>query len=58
MSLNSRAQIADIGHSFIQDDCTVLVHGYSRVASALILKAAESKQFNIIVTEGKPNRDG
>jgi len=58
MSMNSRMQIAEIGHSFIQDDCTVLIHGYSRVVSALILKAAESKQFNVIVTEGKPTCDG
>lgn len=58
MSMNSRMQVAEIGHSFIQDDCTVLIHGFSRVVSALILKAAESKLFNVIVTEGKPTCDG
>eukprot|EP01036_Dinobryon_divergens_P030864 gene30864-40172_t len=36
----------------------MLIHGNSRVVSALILKAAESKQFNVIVTEGKPTCDG
>ena len=45
-------------HSVLQDNSTVLIHGNSRVVSALILKAAESKQFNVIVTEGKPTCDG
>lgn len=58
MSLRSRAQIAEIGHSFVQDDFTVLTHGYSRVVSALVLKAAQSKKFKIIVTEGCPSGDG
>ncbi len=58
MSLSSRAKIADIGHSFIQDDCTVLVHGSSRVVDALIMKASESKMFNLIITEGRPSNDG
>eukprot|EP01038_Epipyxis_sp_PR26KG_P005617 gene5617-7759_t len=58
MSMSSRARIAQLGHSFIQDDCTVLIHGHSRVVQAVILKAAESKQFNLIVTEGRPNGDG
>ena len=42
----------------MQDNSTVLIHGNSRVVNALILKAAESKQFNVIVTEGKPTCDG
>jgi len=54
MSMNARTRIADMGHSFIKDDCTVLVHGSSRVATQLIIRAAQSKAFNIIVTEGKP----
>ena len=58
MSFSSRAKIADIGNSFVQDNCTVLVHGYSRVVSALILKASQTKQFKIIVTEGRPGNDG
>lgn len=45
-------------HFMVQDNSTVLIHGNSRVVSALILKAAESKQFNVIVTEGKPTCDG
>lgn len=58
MSFSSRTYIADVGHSFVQDSCTVLIHGNSRVVLALLLKAAESKQFNIIITEGRPNNDG
>jgi translation initiation factor eIF-2B subunit alpha len=55
MSLSSRVQIAEIGHSFVQDGSTVLVHGTSRVVAGLLLKAAETKQFNVMVTEGRPN---
>jgi translation initiation factor eIF-2B subunit alpha len=53
-SMNARNRIADMSHSFIKDDCTVLVHGSSRVATALIIRAAQSKSFSVIVTEGKP----
>jgi len=35
-----------------------LIHGNSRVTKALVLKAAKSKQFNVIVTEGRPGSDG
>lgn len=58
MSLSSRAMIAELGHSFIQDNCTVLIHGASRVVNALVMKAAESKHFNIIVTESRPDGSG
>ena len=36
----------------------MLIHGNSRVTRALVLKAAKSKQFNVIVTEGRPGGDG
>jgi len=55
MSMSARAQIAEFGHSFIQDGCTVLVHGISRVVTTLLLRAAQSRQFNLIVTEGRPS---
>ena len=58
MSQNSRHKIAEIGHSFIQEGNTVLVHGNSRVVTALIIKAAESKQFNVVITDGQPAGDG
>ena len=58
MSMSSRSHIANIGHSFVQDGFTVLTHGNSRVVTALILKAAETKQFRIVVTEGRAVNDG
>lgn len=59
LSDNARKHIAEIGHSFVQDGHTVLIHGYSRVVVTLLLKAAESgKQFRVIVTEGRPSLDG
>lgn len=57
MSEASRTTIAGIGHSFVQDGCTVLTHGISRVVTALLLRASQSKQFNVIVTNG-PDGDG
>jgi translation initiation factor 2B subunit (eIF-2B alpha/beta/delta family) len=53
MSLSARMQIAELGHSFIQEGNTVLVHGASRVVTTLILRAAKSLHFNIIITEGR-----
>lgn len=53
MSLVARTRIAEIGHSFVQDGHTVLVHGESRVAAQLIIEAAKSKQFTVIFTEGR-----
>lgn len=55
MSMSSRNQIAETGQSFIQDGFTVLIHGHSRVVTALILKAFETKNFSIVLTEGRPN---
>jgi translation initiation factor 2B subunit (eIF-2B alpha/beta/delta family) len=52
MSLSARARIAELGHSFITDNCTLLIHGCSRVVTALVLRAAQSTKFNLIVTEG------
>lgn len=54
MSHASRSLIATMGHSFIQDGYTVLVHGNSRVVNGLLLKAAETKHFQVILTEGRP----
>jgi translation initiation factor eIF-2B subunit alpha len=31
----------------------VLVHGYSRVVLAILLHAAKSKNFSVVVTEGR-----
>lgn len=58
MSLHARSKIAELGHSFIQDDSTILVHGVSRVVTQLILKAAETAHFNLIITESRPDGAG
>eukprot|EP00935_MAST-01C_sp_MAST-1C-sp1_P000433 g433.t1 len=57
-SLKSRVKIAELGHTFIQDGQVILTHGYSRVVAKLILKAAESRNFTVIVTEGRPDGAG
>lgn len=56
--MSARTRIAELGHSFIQDGCTLLVHGVSRVVTGLILRAAESKHFNVVVTESRPDAAG
>lgn len=58
MSLQARSKIAELGQGFIQDDTTILVHGVSRVVTGLILKAAESKHFNVVITESRPDSAG
>jgi translation initiation factor 2B subunit (eIF-2B alpha/beta/delta family) len=58
MSMKSRSIIANIGNSFIQNDCTILVYGNSRVVNGLLLKAAETKYFHVIIPEGRPQKDG
>ncbi len=59
LSLNARHRIAELGHSFVQDGSVILTHGYSRVVTTLLLKAADcGKQFRVIVTEGRPTGDG
>ena len=54
----SRARIAELGHAFVRDGAAVLVHGRSRVATALLAKAAETKHFSVFVTEGRPDGAG
>lgn len=58
MSLSARVKISEFASNFIQDDSTVLIHGNSRVVTTLLLKAAKTKQFKIIITEGRPQGDG
>ena len=38
----ARQTIAELGARFIRPGCTVLVHGFSRVALALLRKCAKS----------------
>lgn len=58
-SKRARATIAEHGERFISPGCTVLVHGHSRVVLSVLRKAAaSSRQFNVFVTEGRPDETG
>ena len=54
ISLRSRERITAVAEPFIRDGAVVLVHGYSRVVLAILLHAAKSKNFSVVVTEGRP----
>ncbi|KAI8853134.1 hypothetical protein BC829DRAFT_430128 [Chytridium lagenaria] len=54
-----REKIAEIGHHFIKEDMTLLVHSYSRVVMQLLKRAsAVTRRFNVIVTESRPSLSG
>jgi len=57
-SEQSRLKIAKLGNRFIQEDTTVLVHGYSRSVMTLLLHASKKKHFEVFVLEGRPGGDG
>ncbi len=42
-----------VAEPFIRDGAVVLVHGYSRVVLGILLHAAKSKNFSVVVTEGR-----
>lgn len=52
-SLASRNRISELGHNFIRDGMTIFTHGASRVVMASILRAAKTKNFSVLVTEGR-----
>ena len=58
ISLRSRKRIAEFGRTFIRDGSTVLTHAKSRVVMDLLIRAAESKNFSVVVTEGRPECAG
>jgi translation initiation factor eIF-2B subunit alpha len=58
ISLAARDRIAHVAADFIQEGQTVLTHGWSRVVASVLLKAAETKHFDIIVLEGRPDAAG
>ncbi|CAJ1915581.1 unnamed protein product [Cylindrotheca closterium] len=58
ISIAARDSIADIASDFIQEGQTVLTHGWSRVVASVLLKAAETKHFDIIILEGRPDGAG
>jgi translation initiation factor eIF-2B subunit alpha len=55
----ARACIAEEGSRFISNNATVLVHGYSRVVSALLQRAVhQGTHFSVVVTECRLEEDG
>jgi translation initiation factor eIF-2B subunit alpha len=58
ISLRSRKRIAEVGRSFIRDGALVLTHANSHVVMELLLRAAETKNFSVLVTEGRPECTG
>jgi translation initiation factor eIF-2B subunit alpha len=58
ISLAARDRIADLAADFIQEGQTVLTHGWSRVVAAILLQASQSKHFDIIILEGRPDAAG
>lgn len=58
ISVAAREVIADVAAAFIQEGQTVLTHGWSRVVASILLKAAETKHFDIIILEGRPDGAG
>ncbi|XP_035690493.1 translation initiation factor eIF-2B subunit alpha-like [Branchiostoma floridae] len=56
---NSRQKIAKLGHPFVTDGATILVHSDSRVVLEVLKKAASAnKRFTVYVTESQPDRSG
>ena len=52
-SKQSIRQIANLGERFIRDGSTILTHGHSKCVTELLVSAAKSKTFNVIITEGR-----
>eukprot|EP00611_Tribonema_gayanum_P023824 TRINITY_DN5094_c0_g3_i4.p1 TRINITY_DN5094_c0_g3~~TRINITY_DN5094_c0_g3_i4.p1 ORF type:complete len:341 (+),score=131.75 TRINITY_DN5094_c0_g3_i4:58-1023(+) len=58
MSVTSRVRIAELGHGFVRDGAVIMTHGYSRVVASLLLRAAQTKHFTIMIPEGRPEGAG
>jgi len=58
ISLAARDRIASTGQSFIRPGMVVLTHGWSKVVSSLLIKAAKGTHFEIIILEGRPDASG
>lgn len=55
----ARDKVADTGSMFIKDGSTVLIHSYSRVVLAVLIKATQlNKRFKVYITESRPNGSG
>lgn len=58
VSMRSRARVAELGQSFIRDGTVVMTHGHSLVVEKALLRAARSKHFSVVVTEGRATGSG
>jgi translation initiation factor eIF-2B subunit alpha len=58
ISMAARDRISTIAADFIQEGHTVLTHGWSRVVAAILIKAAQTKHFDIVILEGRPDCAG
>jgi translation initiation factor eIF-2B subunit alpha len=57
-TIEARSKIAKIGAPFVDAGGVVLTLGYSRCVVALLLAAAKTKHFSVIVAESHPQGDG
>jgi len=57
-TLEARSKIARAGAAFVEAGGTVLTLGYSRCVVALLLAAANTKHFSVVVAESHPEGDG
>ena len=58
ISLAARDRIAHVAADFIQEGMTVLTHGWSRVVASVLLQASQTKHFDIVILEGRPDAAG
>ena len=58
LSARSKRRIAENGRPFIRDGALILTHAHSRCVMEVLLKAAETKNFRVMVTEGRPDCAG
>lgn len=58
ISLAARDRISDLAADFIQEGQTVLTHGWSRVVASILLQASQTKHFDIVILEGRPDAAG
>ena len=57
-TLEARSKIARNGAPFVEAGGVILTQGYSRVVVALLLEAARTRHFSVIVAESHPEGEG
>uniref|UniRef100_A0A7S3P834 Translation initiation factor eIF2B subunit alpha n=1 Tax=Amphora coffeiformis TaxID=265554 RepID=A0A7S3P834_9STRA len=58
ISLAARDRISAQAADFIPNNSTVLTHGWSRVVAGILMEAAKTKNFDLIILEGRPDAAG